>query len=107
MSLLRPGTDKDGYYQGNPEYAHYPLFEDVLDDFGVTEEERRSYQPTEIAHQVREFLENSYKDYKAVSALLAVAEEEVILYSPPLRKSNQCCRYSGRGWWLLPCAWSI
>lgn len=31
---FRPGTDKDGYYQGNPEYAHYPLFEDVLDDFG-------------------------------------------------------------------------
>ncbi|MFX9721458.1 hypothetical protein ABTO99_15230 [Acinetobacter baumannii] len=85
---FRPGTDKDGYYQGNPEYAHYPLFEDVLDDFGVTEEERRSYQPTEIAHQVREFLENSYKDYKAVSALLAVAEEEVILYSPPLRKAT-------------------
>ncbi len=85
---FRPGTDKDGYYQGNPEYAHYPLFEDVLDDFGVMEEERRSYQPTEIAHQVREFLENSYKDYKAVSALLAVAEEEVILYSPPLRKAT-------------------
>ncbi|ENP5932890.1 hypothetical protein ACDZ46_004011, partial [Acinetobacter baumannii] len=85
---FRPGTDKDGYYQGNPEYAHYPLFEDVLDDFEVTEEERQSYQPTEIAHQVREFLENSYKDYKAVSALLAVAEEEVILYSPPLRKAT-------------------
>ncbi|MDC4045470.1 hypothetical protein [Acinetobacter baumannii] len=84
---FRPGTDKDGYYQGNPEYAHYPLFEDVLDDFEVTEEERQSYQPTEIAHQVREFLENSYKDYKAVSALLAVAEE-VILYSPPLRKAT-------------------
>ncbi|WP_204269106.1 hypothetical protein, partial [Klebsiella aerogenes] len=46
-------TDKDGYYQGNPEYAHYPLFEDVLDDFEATEEERQSYQPTEIAHQVR------------------------------------------------------
>ncbi|EOZ9167168.1 hypothetical protein KZJ56_003570, partial [Acinetobacter baumannii] len=30
----------------------------------------------------------SYKDYKAVSALLAVAEEEVILYSPPLRKAT-------------------
>ncbi|MDO7192109.1 hypothetical protein Q5M49_00210 [Acinetobacter nosocomialis] len=85
---FRPGTDRDGYYQGNPEYAHYPLFEDVLNDFGVTEEERRSYKPTSIAHQVREFLENSYNDYKAVSALLAVAEEEVILYSPPLRRAT-------------------
>ncbi|MFH3627164.1 heme oxygenase-like domain-containing protein [Acinetobacter nosocomialis] len=85
---FRPGADRDGYYQGNPEYAHYPLFEDVLNDFGVTEEERRSYKPTSIAHQVREFLENSYNDYKAVSALLAVAEEEVILYSPPLRRAT-------------------
>lgn len=85
---FRPGADRDGYYQGNPEYAHYPLFEDVLNDFGVTEEERRSYKPTNIAHQVREFLENSYNDYKAVSALLAVAEEEVILYSPPLRRAT-------------------
>ncbi|HHP6781978.1 TPA: hypothetical protein ACSE67_004045, partial [Acinetobacter baumannii] len=34
------------------------------------------------------YRENSYKDYKAVSALLAVAEEEVILYSPPLRKAT-------------------
>ncbi len=52
---FRPGADRDGYYQGNPEYAHYPLFEDVLNDFGVTEEERRSYKPTSIAHQVRVF----------------------------------------------------
>lgn len=85
---FRPGIDRDGYYQGNPEYAHYPLFEDVLNDFGVTEQERFDYQPTEIADQVRKFLENSYDNYKAVSALLAVAEEEVILYSPPLRKAT-------------------
>lgn len=85
---FRPGIDRDGYYQGNPEYAHYPLFEDVLNDFGVTEQERLNYKPTEIADQVRKFLENSYDNYKAVSALLAVAEEEVILYSPPLRKAT-------------------
>ncbi|NAR61471.1 hypothetical protein GPS58_13785 [Acinetobacter haemolyticus] len=30
---FRPGVDQDGYYSGNPEYAHYPLFEDVLNDF--------------------------------------------------------------------------
>ncbi|MDR2249869.1 hypothetical protein [Acinetobacter sp.] len=85
---FRPGVDRDGYYQGNPEYAHYPLFEDVLNDFGVTEQQRFDYKPTEIADQVRKFLENSYDNYKAVSALLAVAEEEVILYSPPLRKAT-------------------
>ncbi len=86
MSLDSIGLDKDGYYQGNPEYAHYPLFEDVLNDLVITEEDCLTYQPSDIADQVRVFLENAYYDYKAVSALLAVAEEEVILYSPPLRK---------------------
>ena len=86
---FRPGLDKDNYYLGNPEYAHYPLFEDILNDFGITEQDRLTYHPTEIADQVRVFLENAYDDYKAVSALLAVAEEEVILYSPPLRRATK------------------
>ncbi len=42
------GPTKTVIIKGNPEYAHYPLFEDVLDDFGVTEKSRRSYQPTEV-----------------------------------------------------------
>ncbi|MDU6158441.1 MAG: hypothetical protein E6651_06020, partial [Acinetobacter sp.] len=29
---FRPGLDKDNYYLGNPEYAHYPLYEDLLND---------------------------------------------------------------------------
>lgn len=86
---FRPGFDKDNYYKGNPDYAHYPLYEDIVDEFNVSNEERTAYQPSLISDQVRTFLEESYADYKLVSALLAVAEEEVILYSPPLRQATK------------------
>lgn len=86
---FRPGFDKDNYYKGNPAYAHYPLYEDMVDEFNVTIEERTTFQPSAISNQVRTALEESYVDYKLVSALLAVAEEEVILYSPPLRQATK------------------
>lgn len=76
---FRPGLDKDNYYLGNPEYAHYPLYEDLLNDYGLTELDRRNYKPSKFADQVRSFLESSYDSYIKVVALLAVAEEEVIL----------------------------
>ncbi|HCW5741291.1 TPA: iron-containing redox enzyme family protein [Acinetobacter baumannii] len=86
---FRPGTDPDNYYLGNPEYAHYPLYEDLLNDYGLSEKDRREYQPSKIADQVRNFLESFYDSYIKVVALLAVAEEEVILFSPPLREATK------------------
>ncbi|MBC6801958.1 hypothetical protein CKK05_19815, partial [Acinetobacter baumannii] len=44
---------------------------------------------SKIADQVRNFLESSYDSYIKVVALLAVAEEEVILFSPPLREATK------------------
>ena len=86
---FRPGLDADGYYRGNPAYAHYPLFERVLDDFGISRQQRQAYPPSRISRKVREFLEHSYGDYLDVVVLLAAAEEEVILYSPPLREATR------------------
>ncbi|WP_266169087.1 hypothetical protein [Dyella subtropica] len=86
---FRPGSDADGYYRGNPEYAHYPLFEKVLDDYGITRQQRQSYVPSQISRAVREFLEQSYGNYLDVTVLLAAAEEEVILFSPPLREATR------------------
>lgn len=86
---FRPGLGKDDYYLGNPEYAHYPLYEDLLNDYGLTEADRRDYKPSKAADQVRSFLESSYDSYINVVALLAVAEEEVILFSPPLREATK------------------
>ena len=86
---FRPGTDSRGDYAGNPAYAHYPLFEAVCDDLGISLAQRREYIPSSVAQQVRAFLEAAYVDYDAVVALLAVAEEEVILFSPPLRQATK------------------
>lgn len=86
---FRPGFDQNNYYQGNPAYAHYPLFEDLLSQYGICETQRQNYQPTAISNDVRIFLEQSYDSYKNVLALLAVAEEEVILFSPPLRQATK------------------
>jgi hypothetical protein len=86
---FRPGLDAEGYYRGNPAYAHYPLFERVLDDYGISLQQRQSYPASRISRKVREFLEHSYGDYLDVVVLLAAAEEEVILYSPPLREATR------------------
>ncbi|ATZ67104.1 hypothetical protein GPS63_13765 [Acinetobacter haemolyticus] len=91
---FRPGLDNNQYYSGNPEYAHYPLFEDVLDDFELTQTERNNYQPSIVAQKVRSFLENTFDHYQAVTALLAVAEEEVILFSPALRQATKAVGFN-------------
>lgn len=83
---FRPGLDDNDYYKGNPEFAHYPLFEKVLDDYGV--EQRENYVASDIAIKLEEFLMASFDDYMLVSALLAVAEQEVVLFSPVLKANT-------------------
>jgi hypothetical protein len=85
---FRPGMDVDGYYCGNPERAHYPLFEAVLDDLKISASVRRDYTPTPSAARAREFLEESFAIYVDVVSLLAVAEHQVILFTPPLRRAT-------------------
>jgi len=84
-----PGFDNNNYYKGNPFLAHYPLFERVLNDYDISQEARESYIPSDISNDLRNFLENSYVDYSLIVALLAVAEQEVVLFSQPLRKNTK------------------
>jgi hypothetical protein len=86
---FRPGLDVESYYRGNPAYAHYPLFERVLDDYGIGPQVRESYVPSQSSQNVREYLDQSYGNYLDVVVLLAAAEEEVILFSPPLREATR------------------
>ncbi len=86
---FRPGYDSEEYYQGNPMFAHYPLYEKVLDDLGVSAEERKEYQPSNIALKLNDFLESSFDDYMLIAALLAVAEQEVVLFSPVLKDNTE------------------
>lgn len=86
---FQPGCDQYGYYRGNPHNAHYPLFERVLDELGISLEERQRYIPSKIANQVRKCLEDAYNDPSSVTSLLAVAEQEVVLFSAPLRENTK------------------
>jgi hypothetical protein len=97
---FRPGLDVDGYYRGTPTQAHYPLFEEVIGALGIGAAEVGSYRPSPEAAQTREFLEASFGDNLLVSALLAVAEHEVVLFSPPLRRNTAKCGIDvGRGYY--------
>lgn len=82
-----PGLDTNNYYQGNHKLAHYNLFEELLNDLDIPSQERNDYTPSVISVKVRAFLEAAYDDYASIVALLAVAEEQVILFSPPLRNA--------------------
>ncbi len=86
---FRPGCDADGNYRGDPARAHYPLFERVLDDYGISQQQRQAYLPSPISRKVREFLEHSYGNYLDVVVLLAAAEAEAVLFSAPLREATR------------------
>lgn len=74
-------------YVGTPHNAHYPLYEKVLSDLDISEEDRRAYLPSDAATQLRDYLESAYSDLNDVVSLLCVAEEVVVLFSAPLRRS--------------------
>ncbi|MBL4880059.1 MAG: hypothetical protein JKX82_01925 [Oleispira sp.] len=82
-----PGLDANNYYRGRHCLAHYNLYEKLLGELGILEQERLNFLPSKISTEVRLFLESSYDDYVGLLALMAVAEEQVILFSPVLRKS--------------------
>jgi len=82
-----PGVSEVGYYKGHHEYSHYVLYEKLLNELGISAQDRNEHESSAISKQVRDFLENTFNDYASIVALLAVAEEQVILFSPPLRKS--------------------
>ncbi|MBE9061600.1 hypothetical protein [cf. Phormidesmis sp. LEGE 11477] len=84
---FKPGVDSAGYYRGSALGAHYPLYEEVLDELGIGRIEREQYQPSEVSCKLRSFLESSYKDLSEVVSLLAAGERVVVLFSAPLREN--------------------
>lgn len=84
-----PGLDAEGYYKGNPDYAHYPLFEDVLGELGITNADKLSFIASQEAVNTREYLENHFHKYHHILLLLAIAETQVIIFSPPLKAAAE------------------
>lgn len=88
---FEPGSDLDGHYKGSHDKAHYPLFEKVLDDMSVTQSERIDFTPSTPSQKLNEYLQANYESYPVLLALLAVAEQQVITYSPALRAAVKHC----------------
>jgi hypothetical protein len=86
---FRPGTDKAGYYQGNPAYAHYPLFEKLLDAFKITDADIAAFEPSIFAQRARNYLLDTFKTFDEAITLIAVGEVQVILFSNPLRVNSK------------------
>ena len=84
---FKPGADSSGYYRGNALGAHYPLYEGVIDELGISQVEREQYKPSELSHKLRSLLENSYDNLSDVISLLAAGERVVVLFSAPLREN--------------------
>lgn len=73
---FQPGIQAGGY-RGNPNHAHYLLFEEVLDELGISKAERENYEPSQAARSLRQALESVYDDLTSIVALLAIAEAAV------------------------------
>lgn len=66
---------------GSVKKAHYPLFLDVINNINY-----HNSEISQVSKLLRESLENSYRDYHKVVALLAVVEFQVIYFTPVLKK---------------------
>ncbi|OUS27580.1 hypothetical protein A9Q99_14140 [Gammaproteobacteria bacterium 45_16_T64] len=86
---FQPGLDSKKYYRGNPNAAHYPLFERVLDDLKIDSTERSNHKPSIQSQKLHSYLEGSFSSYISILTLLAVAETQVIIFSPALRKATE------------------
>lgn len=73
---FQPGS-QGGSYQGNPDHAHYLLFEQVLDELEISPTKRETYAPSQAARALRQALESVYHDLTSTVALLAIAEAAV------------------------------
>lgn len=82
-----PNRADSHYYCGNIRRAHYPLYEDVLDQLGVSVDEREKHKASQHAIKLKTKLEDTYTDYLSLVALLAIAEQQVIVFSPALKRS--------------------
>lgn len=73
--------------QLSPIHSHFCLFKDVLADLSLSDKDviNHTYTPESVA--LRNFLEGAYDNYAKLVLLLAVGEQQVIAFSPPLRKS--------------------
>ncbi|MFP3454391.1 hypothetical protein R0K30_22570, partial [Bacillus sp. SIMBA_154] len=68
-----------------PLNSHFCLFKKVLGQLNISSEIDSNHAYTEESTDLRIYLEEAYDDYIKLLLLLAVAEQQVIAFSAPLK----------------------
>lgn len=84
-----PGCGEDDYYLGNPMMSHPVLFDAVLNELGADASVRKSFIASLAARNIQGCFLNAFADFWSLLAILAVAEEEVMLFSPAMREATK------------------
>lgn len=97
-----PGCGEDDYYLGNPMMSHPVLFDAVLDELGADASVRKSFIASLAARNIRGCFLNAFADFWSLLAILAVAEEEVMLFSPAMREATKAVGVDvSRGYYMV------
>ena len=97
-----PGCGEDDYYLGNPIMSHPLLFDAVLDELGADDAARNSFIASPAARNIRACFLNAFADFWSLLAILAVAEEEVMLFSPAMREATKAVGVDvSRGYYMV------
>jgi len=78
-------SEKPVLFQGTPQRSHLILFENLMTDLGITDEDRQEFVPSPVTQKLKEYFLSAYDDYPLLLTLLAVAEEIVMIFSPVMR----------------------
>lgn len=73
------------HFQGTPQMSHLILFENLMTDLGITDEDRQVFQPSAMTLKLKQCFLAAYDDYPLLLTLLAIAEEIVMIFSPVMR----------------------
>ncbi|WP_457747957.1 hypothetical protein [Sulfurimonas sp.] len=74
-------------YLGNPYLSHFLLFDEVINDLGIEENEKVKFKNSIEAKHLYEYLENSMDNLHALLVYLIITEEGAMYYSPAMRES--------------------
>ncbi|MCF9033685.1 hypothetical protein [Acinetobacter nectaris] len=80
-------SSENNSYQNTPLNAHFCLFHRVLHDLKISKNKIDDYKCSSESNNVRLFLESTYSDYIKIVLALAIAEQQVITFSPPLKEA--------------------
>lgn len=74
-------------FSGSPENSHLILFEDLISQLKISDEEKVNFPASKITAELKETFLASYDDLHLLIIFLALAEEIVMIFSPVMRKS--------------------